>query len=1011
VFFGSPKGSPLPTESTTDLQHDGYGRYAGDPSTEQLERYFHLDEHDLGLIVNKRSDHNRLGFALQLCTVRFLGTFLDQPTDVPKSVVAFVARQIHLSPSADLSHYATSERHWPHAREIRDHYGYQDFNSQPEHWRLVRWLYSRVWLSNERPSVLFDLTTARLLERKVLLPAASTLSRLIMGIRERASQRLYVEITKPLRNAEREKLEGLLEADEGSRHTRLELLRRAPTRISSSSLLYALQRLNDVRGLGVSEIDLHHLPPNQLRSLARYGLTAWAQTLARMQTQRRLATLLATVQDLERQAMDDALDVFDALVHDLFGKSERKGKRDRLKTLKAYDSASLQLAHTMKVLLNPTLAEMTLEQVFAQMVDKQKLTDAVDIVTALARPLDDEYQQELLQKWGTVRTILQPLFQNVAFQANDAGKDVLSAWHYLKELGPNNRKTLPDAPMETVTQGWQRWMVQEDGKIERKAYVFSTLQNLRTSLRRRDIFVSRSHRYKDPTADLLQGKEWETLRPQVCRMLDLSTKPEIELEKLNKQLDEAYARTSKNLTTNEAVTVETIGGKSSIKLSPLDKLDEPQSLLELRERVALTVPPVDLPEILLEIHERTGFAEEFTHVSEQRATVKDLVTSVCAVLVAEACNIGLEPLVNNSHPALTKSRLSWVQQNYLRAETLTKANARLVDYQATLPLAQQWGGGEVASVDGLRFVVPVRTINAGPNPKYFGVGKGITYLNYTSDQFTGFHGIVIPGTLRDSLYILDGLLEQETSLEPVEVMADTGAYSDVVFGLFWLLGYQFSPRLADVGNARYWRLDKKVNYGALNNLARNVINQKLVHRNWDDFLRVAGSLKLGKVTSSQLMRTLQRGENPSTLSNGIAELGRIAKTLFLLAYLDDESYRRRILLQLNRHEARHTLARKLFHGGRGEVRKKYREGQEDQLSALGLVTNAVILWNTIYTQAALNHLEQRGELCKREDVARLSPLTHEHINVLGRYQFELSDALKGGKLRPLRDPDEAAFGF
>jgi hypothetical protein len=398
-----------------------------------------------------------LGFALQLCTVRFLGTLLDQPTDVPKRVVAFVARQLSMSPHSNLSLYATSERHWPHAREIRDHYGYHDFNNQPQHWRLVRWLYSRVWLSNERPSVLFDLATARLLERKVLLPAASTLSKLIMSIRERASQRLYSEITQMLGNAEREKLERLLESAEGSRHTRLELLRRAPTRISSSSLLYALQRLNDVRNLGVTDIDLHYLPPNQLRSLARYGLTAWAQTLVRMQPQRGLATLLATIQDLEKQAMDDALDVFDALVHGLFDKSERKGKRERLKTLKAYDSASLQLAHMVKVLLDPALAKMTLESIFAEKLDRQKLSDAADIVTALARSIDDEYQQELLQKWGTVRIILQPLFQNIAFQTNDAGRDVLTSWQYLKGLGSNSRKTLPEAPMETVTPAWQRW--------------------------------------------------------------------------------------------------------------------------------------------------------------------------------------------------------------------------------------------------------------------------------------------------------------------------------------------------------------------------------------------------------------------------------------------------------------------------------------------------------------------------------------------------------------------------
>ena len=126
------------------------------------------------------------------------------------------------------------------------------------------------------------------------------------------------------------------------------------------------------------------------------------------------------------------------------------------------------------------------------------------------------------------------------------------------------------------------------------------------------------------------------------------------------------------------------------------------------------------------------------------ARVTDLAISLCAVLLAEACNIGLEPLVRPDVPALTRGRLAWVQQNYVRAETLIRANARLVDAQAQIPLAQAWGGGEVASADGLRFVVPVRTVNAGPNRKYFGTGRGITYYNFTTDQFTGFHGIVDP---------------------------------------------------------------------------------------------------------------------------------------------------------------------------------------------------------------------------------------------------------------------------
>ena len=253
--------------------------------------------------------------------------------------------------------------------------------------------------------------------------------------------------------------------------------------------------------------------------------------------------------------------------------------------------------------------------------------------------------------------------------------------------------------------------------------------------------------------------------------------------------------------------------------------------------------------------------------------------------------------------------------------------------------------------------------------------------------------------------MLDGLLEQQTRLEPTELMTDTAGYSDIVFGLFWLLGFQFSPRLADIGESRFWRINPTTHYGGLNGLARQRINPELIRQNWDDMLRVAGSLKMGKVSASELIRMLQRGTKRSTLARAIGELGRISKTLHLLAYIDDPSYRRRILTQLNRGEGRHRLARKCFHGQRGELRQRYREGQEDQLGALGLVVNALVLWNTRYMDAALDQLRSKGEEVRTEDIARLSPLADSHFNMLGRYHFTLSDSILRGELRPLRSPD------
>ena len=169
------------------------------------------------------------------------------------------------------------------------------------------------------------------------------------------------------------------------------------------------------------------------------------------------------------------------------------------------------------------------------------------------------------------------------------------------------------------------------------------------------------------------------------------------LEKLGVQLNEAYHRVAANLSTNPDVRIEQVNGKDRLTLTGLDKLDEPSSLIVLRDQIDALLPHTDLTDAILEIHGYTGFAEEFTHISQNNTRVDNLALSICAVLAAEACNIGIEPLVDPEDPALTYARLAWVQQNYIRAETLIRANARLVDAQAQIPLAQAFGGGEVAS--------------------------------------------------------------------------------------------------------------------------------------------------------------------------------------------------------------------------------------------------------------------------------------------------------------------------
>ena len=170
----------MPVYFLTDARRAEYGRYTDEPSPSQLAQYFHYDDADRERQECLRGDHNRLGYALQLGTVRFLGTFVTDLADVPEAVVRHVGTQVEVSdPIRCVRQYRIADTHRRHARAIREAYGYHRFTDQPHHLALVRWLFSRAWLTGERPSVLFDGATQWLIERKVLLPGASVLERLV----------------------------------------------------------------------------------------------------------------------------------------------------------------------------------------------------------------------------------------------------------------------------------------------------------------------------------------------------------------------------------------------------------------------------------------------------------------------------------------------------------------------------------------------------------------------------------------------------------------------------------------------------------------------------------------------------------------------------------------------------------------------------------------------------------------------------------------------------------------
>jgi TnpA family transposase len=277
----------------------------------------------------------------------------------------------------------------------------------------------------------------------------------------------------------------------------------------------------------------------------------------------------------------------------------------------------------------------------------------------------------------------------------------------------------------------------------------------------------------------------------------------------------------------------------------------------------------------------------------------------------------------------------------------------------------------------------------GPNPKFFGRKRGITWLNMISDQAVGLAGQVVSGTPRDTLHVVDLVYDPDGGPRPEVLITDQGSYSDIVFGIVTLLGFDYRPVLADLPDTKLWRIDPGACYGSVDRAARGMIDLDKIRRHWPDILRVIASIHTREISACEVIRVLQHGGRPTSLGQALAHYGRIFKTLHVLAFADDPAYRRQLKGMRNLQEGRHSLGRHVFHGRRGELHRAYRAGMEDQLGAFGLVLNCIVLWNTVYLDRALQALRATGYPVREADVARLSAYQRRHINVHGHYSFTL----------------------
>ena len=965
------------------------------PDTEdELIRHYTFSEADLSLIRQRRGDANRLGVAVQLCLLRFPGQGLLPDATVPPLLLQWIGWQLRIDPACWPQYAEREETRREHLLELRAYLSMEPFRLA--HYRQAVHATTELALQTDKGIVLATSVFDMLRHRYIILPVLDVIERVCAEAITRANRRIYEALSEPLSNEHRDGLDDLLKRRDNGKTTWLASLRQSPAKPNSRHMLEHIERLKAWQALDLPTGIERLIHQNRLLKIAREGGQMTPADLTKFEPPRRYATLVALAIEGMATVTDEIIDLHDRILGKLFNAAKNKHQQQFQASGKAINVKVRLYGRIGQALIDARQSGRDPFTAIEAVMSWDAFTESVTEAQKLAQPDDFDFLHRIGENYATLRRYAPKFLDVLKLRAAPAAKNVLDAIEVLRGMNTDNARKVPaDAPTDFIKPRWQK-LVMTDAGIDRRYYELCALSELKNSLRSGDIWVQGSRQFKDFEDYLVPPEKFASLKQSSELPLAVATDCDQYLSERLELLEAQLATVNRMAAANDLP--DAIITESGLKITPLDAA-VPDTAQALIDQTAMLLPHVKITELLLEVDEWTGFTRHFTHLkSGELAKDKNLLLTT---ILADAINFGLTKMAE-SCPGTTYAKLSWLQAWHIRDETYSTALAELVNAQFRHPFAKHWGDSTTSSSDGQNFRTGSKAESTGHiNPKY-GSSPGRTFYTHISDQYAPFHTKVVNVGLRDSTYVLDGLLYHESDLRIEEHYTDTAGFTDHVFALMHLLGFRFAPRIRDLGDTRPYIPKGEAVYEALKSMIGGTLNIKHVRAHWDEILRLATSIKQGTVTASLMLRKLGSYPRQNGLATALRELGRVERTLFILDWLQSVELRRRVHAGLNKGEARNALARAVFFNRLGEIRDRSFEQQRYRASGLNLATAAVVLWNTVYLERAAHAL--RGNVQPVDDalLQYLSPIGWEHINLTGDYLWRSSAKIGSGKFRPLR---------
>lgn len=982
------------------IQETAYPRLKTSLSEQELAVVYMPTSDEIALARSAtRGDTPFLGFLVLLKTFQRLGYFVLL-SQVPTTIVEYIAEATQTTDSVPhLAGYDVAGTRFRHLQVIRDVMQVQAFGKAGRHAMLHSMREAAA--TKEDLADLINVAIEELVRQKYELPAFDTLVRAARHVRTVVYRQFYHQVDVSTDHEAQARIGALFATDAAPNFTLWNTLRQEPGSPTLTHLKIWLDRQTWLSGFRTSGRALSGIPEAKVRHFAAEARTLDAARMLALEPRKRLTLALALLHVQSARVLDDLADMLIKRMSAIHHRGKDALANHRTKTQQRTDDLVMTLRDVVSAYRQGGTDEERMGAIQEVLGERdEELLQQCDEHMAYA---GDNYYPFLWRYYKSHRATLFRLLKAVTVCSSSQDLAFQDALGFLLDherctgdwlaLSTDPSKgedgQLVGVDLSWIPDGWWRLVTGErtrdsqPARLNRRHFEVCVFSQLMWELKSGDAYIVGSDRYADYRDQLITWEEYDQSVAAYGEMVGIAVTGEAFVQQMQAKLTATAEATNRSFPDNQYVRIE----RGEPVLRKLEKAPEPAGLSALEAFIGDHLEPVNILDVLRDTEHWLNWTRFFSPISGHDAKLDDPASRYLATAFCYGCYLGPTQAARSLR-AVDRRQLAWINLRHVTEEKLDRAIREVINAYHRFALPKRWGSGKRASADGTKWDLYEQNLLAECHIRYGGYG-GIGYY-HVSDTYIALFSHFIPCGVWEAVYILDGLLKNQSGIQPDTIHADTQGQSAPVFGLATLLGISLMPRIRNWKDLKLFRPSKGATFQHIDGLFSDPVDWELIRTHLPDMLRVVLSIKAGRITASTILRKLGTYTRKNRLYQAFRELGRVVRTEFLLNYLSDPVLRATIQAATNKSEAFNGFAQWVGFGGDGTITENDRDEQRKVVKYNHLVANCIILYNVYHLSRVLGRLKQSGHELDDAAVAALSPYITHYINRFGDYDLDMA---------------------